>query len=358
MLLETFLADIKLKMENLRVCSNPVDRMMKRYAINDGDYEKSDFAKQEYERLGWKNHSTFDVAIPLWRTLNSAMVECTSRKGEEIKNNGKLLYIMSNNSITYYVYNKEICSYKYEYLSKATLGKKYSEKENIHQKAIYRVVNSYPNIEEYIVISDSIANCMPCPGGTYNRAKGLINSVVDYLPLMIDYIQNELDKIKKENKIDSTVVWSGKDFKVTAKDINQWHKWFAKNRESCFLEEYYNIRKDELKQEIIEGILLFNNQSLCNPLPQTKEEIEECLENQIKIINNRAEKMADKIFLNKYGKIIDKLFRDGGESYTLENLKSEFEKEGIVDENDFNHALEKCIFHNWIIDCGNGCYTR
>mgnify|MGYP000140174025 FL=1 len=83
-----------------------------------------------------------------------------------------------------------------------------------------------------------------------------------------------------------------------------------------------------------------------------------CLANQIKIINNRAIKMADKIILNKYGKIMDKLFRDGGESYALENLKYEFEKEGIVDENDFNDALEYCILHGWIIECGNGYYTR
>lgn len=55
---------------------------------------------------------------------------------------------------------------------------------------------------------------------------------------------------------------------------------------------------------------------------------------------------------------MDKLFRDGGESYALENLKYEFEKEGIVDENDFNEALEYFILHGWIIECGNGYYTR
>lgn len=357
-ILETLLADIKLEVEELKIFSNPVERMMKRYAKEIGDCEKSYFASQEYRRLGWKNYNTFDVAIPLWRTINSAMVERASRKGLEIKNKGKLLYVMPNNSIKYYVFNPQCGSYKYEYLSKKTLGEKYSKEKNIHREALGKVVESFPQIEEYCVMSDSIANFMPCPGYPYNSAKGTITSVVDYLPLMIDYIQRELNIIRNENKIDSTVVLQGKDFKVTAKDIKQWHKWFVKNRESCFLEDYYNIRKDESKQLIIEGIPLFNNQSLSNPLPESEEEIKMCLANQIKIINNRAIKMADKIILNKYGKIMDKLFRDGGESYALENLKYEFEKEGIVDENDFNEALEYCILHGWIIECGNGYYTR
>ena len=100
-ILETLLADIKLEVEELKIFSNPVERMMKRYAKEKGDCEKSYFASQEYKRLGWKNCKTFDVAIPLWRTINSAMVERASRKGLEIKNKGNLLYVMPNNSIKY-----------------------------------------------------------------------------------------------------------------------------------------------------------------------------------------------------------------------------------------------------------------
>lgn len=64
------------------------------------------------------------------------------------------------------------------------------------------------------------------------------------------------------------------------------------------------------------------------------------------------------ILLAKYGHIIDELFCDGEETYLLKDLKHKFENEGIVDENDFNDALEECLLQGWIIDCGNGIYTR
>ena len=43
-ILETLLADIKLEVEELKIFSNPVERMMKRYAKEIGDCEKSYFA--------------------------------------------------------------------------------------------------------------------------------------------------------------------------------------------------------------------------------------------------------------------------------------------------------------------------
>lgn len=55
--------------------------------------------------------------------------------------------------------------------------------------------------------------------------------------------------------------------------------------------------------------------------------------------------------------VMERMFPDGGETYTIEEVKRLFEKE-CVHEINFEDALSKCIEEGWIIDCGNGNYTR
>ena len=55
--------------------------------------------------------------------------------------------------------------------------------------------------------------------------------------------------------------------------------------------------------------------------------------------------------------VMERMFPDGGETYTIEEVKRLFEEE-CVHEINFEDALSKCIEEGWIIDCGNGNYTR
>lgn len=57
-----------------------------------------------------------------------------------------------------------------------------------------------------------------------------------------------------------------------------------------------------------------------------------------------------------YCSAMERMFPDGGETYTLEEVKRLFEEEGV--NQNFEDALSKCIEDGWIIDCGNGNYTR
>ena len=54
--------------------------------------------------------------------------------------------------------------------------------------------------------------------------------------------------------------------------------------------------------------------------------------------------------------VIERMFPDGGETYTLEEVKRLFEEEGV--NQNFEDTLSKCIEAGWIVDCGNGNYTR
>ena len=55
--------------------------------------------------------------------------------------------------------------------------------------------------------------------------------------------------------------------------------------------------------------------------------------------------------------VMERMFPDGGGTYTIEEVKRLFEEEGVHEKN-FEDALSKCIEEGWIIDCGNGNYTR
>lgn len=55
--------------------------------------------------------------------------------------------------------------------------------------------------------------------------------------------------------------------------------------------------------------------------------------------------------------VMERMFPDGGETYTIEEVKRLFEEEGVCPKN-FEDALSTCVEEGWIIDCGNGNYTR
>lgn len=54
---------------------------------------------------------------------------------------------------------------------------------------------------------------------------------------------------------------------------------------------------------------------------------------------------------------LTKMFPDGGETYTYDDVRRIFEEEG-VDISDFDNILGRCIKDGWIIDCGDNNYTR
>ena len=54
---------------------------------------------------------------------------------------------------------------------------------------------------------------------------------------------------------------------------------------------------------------------------------------------------------------LTKMFPNGGETYTRDDVRRIFEEEG-VDVSDFDSVLNRCIKDGWIIDCGDNNYTR
>ena len=129
---------------------------------------------------------------------------------------------------------------------------------------------------------------MPCPDRNFNEAKGCLNDVRDYLPLMVDKIQECID-----TKSNLEYVYDKQNKFIPNSKLNDWHNWLVENREKYCLEPYYYIKKENDETRII-GIPIFKAQSLKNPVPKSKGEVDECINEIIKRIRCRANLIVHK----------------------------------------------------------------
>ena len=142
----------------------------------------------------------------------------------------------------------------------------------------------FKKLEEVAELSDSLSNYMPHTGYPFNQAKGCLLDVADYLNLMVDKIQECIDK-----NID--LKYGDRSYEtVELKALKSWQHWFIENQSSYCLNDLYSVKNDK-----IFGKKLFETQSLQKPLPETEEEILDYLDNIITLLSNRG-KMMDESF--------------------------------------------------------------
>lgn len=262
----------------------PIDRMMMFFndARKSKDLEISSYAKEVYEYIGWGKNDCFDVINSFWTTFSSGLV---------ISNYD----LMSQNKIKKIYYSFDRDNNTVKMMRKSTYSKYYFERNEYSdfKKIIRNLKVSNRSIDKLAEVSHTITNFMPCPKG-FNQAKGCCSEVKDYLPLMVDKIEEcisskkTLQYITNENKIS-----------VLEIDLKAWKKWLIDSRENFSLEEYYDYDKE---REMLIGRKLFKTQSLKNPLPRTSQELEECIEEIINRNKNRGNKILSKykLYINVF----------------------------------------------------------
>lgn len=267
----------------LQMYADPIARMMKRYELKKGSYEYLPLATSFFDELHWCSN-TKDIIMPFWRIFASALVFCSEQYeisgGKWKTDNVRPTYIWDNENCMRYrtEYNKRDNNIGLP-ISKEKLGSKYHEENTIHYEFIRKSVLLFDGLVELAEITDSMANFAPCPGVPFNKLKGIMPDVCDFLNLMIDKIQLCVDK-------NIGIEYVGCKDAADAVQVKEWHKWFIDNRENYFLNEYYCIDGNNLI-----GRPMFATQSLRNPLPGTEEEIQECIDSLIRIIKNRGNLM-------------------------------------------------------------------
>lgn len=78
---------------------------------------------------------------------------------------------------------------------------------------------------------------------------------------------------------------------VQLSELENWKEWFITNQSAYCLNNLYTVTRENK----IEGIKLFNGQSLTKLFPETKDEIIQYLGNIIEILNKRAKMMNESI---------------------------------------------------------------
>ena len=239
-----FLLDIKKLDENLEGIDRPVEKLLKRYELNIGDYETCEFSEAIFIRLGWSNK--YKDTIFSFRTIFCKIIEIYSEiysedKELKLKNGKKIKYYFRNNTLKYKIDGESPDKYSY---TKARLYNKAIYDENCILKILFDKIKKediYKKLEEVAKLLDSLSNFTPHPGYPFNQAKGCLSDLADSLNLMIDKVQKCIcdgDGLKYGNK---------KNEIIELEKLKIWKKWFIDNRSVYCLDELYSIDNGEIK---------------------------------------------------------------------------------------------------------------
>ena len=274
---ERLLYDIKLQ-DDIKLEDAPFCRLMKEFAgtqpttvhYENVEFENSGFAKNVYKILHW-NEQRYDVINSFWTTFSWAM---HFKFKYPIKEAGNVGIYKSHNK-TYDI---------------PSFPEKYIGGDKVIKEQVSVLINDIPDIEEFSALCHCVANFMPCPESNYsfNKIKYRLCNVKDYLPLMINKIQKCIDDNEEIEIIDNN-----EEIRIDNKEIKAWHQWFIDNREKYSLEPYYDVI-EKGKTSCIKGIPFFTAQSLKQPLPNSYEEVKECLAEMLARIKRRAALMLEK----------------------------------------------------------------
>lgn len=243
---------------------NPIDKLFRFFTSAQGDVEYCEEAKQCFEELEWDQSLSYDVINSFWITFSYAM---------HLKYPKEYLIAEAGNVKIY----KNHCN-NYD-----SFPEKYFKENSRERDRVTALCEEYTDMKELADLCHTVANFMPCPQD-FNSVKGLLSDVRDYFPLMIDKIQECVDKDKELNLKDSNT-----SVKVNNETIKKWHSFFIENQEKYCLSMYYKIEDKK-----IVGNKFFEGQKLSNPYPTSKDELKMCLETMKKNINNRADLLFDK----------------------------------------------------------------
>lgn len=267
---------------NLSEIDNSVLRVLKRYYLNIWDYENSELTEAIFNRLGWNNRYK-DTIFSFFRTI-CGIVECFSKIDEYkilLDGGAILIFYYDNNSLKYEINGNK--SDKYQY-NKSLLYKKATENSqslNTVMKYIFKDTLIFNELKDTAELTDSLSNFIPHPGYTFNQAKGFLKDVADSLNLMIDKIQECID-----GNVD--LVYGNKPYEIVKlEQLKEWQTWFINNQSSYCLDGLYKIGQDNR----LEGIKLFNGQSLNKPLPTNREEIRQYLCNMNELLRKCGKAM-------------------------------------------------------------------
>lgn len=296
---------LKDKKEELPLANknNPIKLIMEFFSTDDKEQlEWLKYNQDVYEKLGWKGEQHFDVISSFWTVFVCALVAYsrTLEKDNQLQDFWKDIPVNQNTwkhkSIFTFGANT-LLAYATKFpemydIGKCTYASKVLDSANIQSIVLSKFLETalYSNqIKNLASLCHSVANFMPCPPPPYNRAKGLVKRMHDFIPLFIDLIDAHCEQGKSITYADP----QGRQVEVNVITLQDWKDWFISNRSKYCLEDYYYIYTDKDNNGHIKGIPFFKSQNLSYPLPREENEITECLDEMVKRIRVRAFRLLE-----------------------------------------------------------------
>ena len=268
---------------------NPVLQMFERYSLNLGNYGENELTEVMFNRLGWTAKCTNTIFS--FYTLIFRIIEVYSHEN--------IILIKGGNRIEFcYIDNVLKCSVDGVYRVKESYAKK-----NLYKKAIdgfqplklvldkiFEDSEVFSSLKTYASLVDSLSNFTPYPEFPFSHVMDCLSKSGDDLNLMVDRIQKCIDdksalSCREYLKTKGNSIFIVKE--ICLKDLRVWKKWFVNNRSLYCLNGLY-----ELVDNRIEGVKLFEGQSLTKPFPSNRNEILEYLNNVNAVLIKRGKSMS------------------------------------------------------------------
>lgn len=265
--------------------------------FKDTHLERREYNKQYYQELGWMTEEYFDVINSFWTIFKCALIECvhTDERFTKYKKN----YRFSNTGVPLVPGGKQthqaiVSGRKMEVLGFPDRYKTYKTNSDLSQ-IVEATEDKYTALNDLASCCHCVANFSPCPA-LFNSAKGIMHSVYDFMPLMVNWIELHSGKISESK---TQIVCDNGD-SLSCEEVESWKKWLIDNREAYCLEEYYCVFSDEQDptQKHIKGTPFFERQSLEHPLPTNEAEVRECINEMVVRIKNRAHRLYNQYLTN------------------------------------------------------------
>ena len=247
-----------------------------------GQLEDAQYNEPLYAQLGWQDERHFDVVSSFWTVFACAVIVETRENKAYARSRRYYTFPDYVNYVTPWVPGgkygsgsgeKRTLSFPERYFMRPAIG-----------DVVDSTLASFPKLREFASLTHTAANFSPCPPAPFNTAKGISLRVHDFLPLFTDLIETHGgETLRLRDRFRTT---------IPPERLQSWKNWLIQNRERLFLESYYETYEDADHCEHIRSIPFFAGQSLSHPLPQTKGEVEACLDEMVRRIYERAEKMA------------------------------------------------------------------
>ena len=249
-----------------------------------GQLEDMPYNEKLYETLGWQAEQHFDVISSFWSVFACAVIVEVHANTYACR---RQFYKFPDyiNYFTPWISGGKTGTGKGRDRNPSFPEKYFSAQFPVIRKIVDGTLASFPKLREFAALTHSVANFSPCPPPPFNRTKGTWLRIHDFLPLFVDLIERQSGETSPLPNRYCTHT-------ISPEVLREWKRWLIQNRERLFLEGYYETSVDAEGNRHICGIPFFSGQSLSHPLPQTKEEVSACLDEMVRRIQARAEKMS------------------------------------------------------------------